>query len=141
MASAFDFPSELADEPWPIDPKDKDPRSEEQRQAALLKQARMLCPAVDFVAIPNAGRRTMWEARKRQREGMKAGALDLVVTWPGGVAFIEMKNGRDMPDANQRERLNKLHRWGHRVGVFRHELSALKWLQGLGAPFLKGVRL
>jgi hypothetical protein len=147
MASAFDFPAEEANEPWHIDPKDKDPRSEDDRQAAVLRLRRQLCPAIDIIAVPNAGRRSAWEARKRLREGMKAGALDLVATWQPshagdrGVAFIEMKDGRAMPDGNQVDRLNMLYRWGHHCGVFRQEMSVMRWLQGLGAPFMRGVRL
>lgn len=134
----FDEPNE----PWPIEPKDKDPRSEELRQVALLRDARMFCPGVTFTAIPNAGRRSQWEAQKRKREGMRKGALDLIATWEPhhrddrGVAFIEMKDGKTMPDRDQRDVLNSLWRQGHKCGVFRSERSVLCWLRELGAPFV-----
>jgi hypothetical protein len=102
-------------------PKDKDPRPEEKRQLAFLNAARMLCPAVAIFAVPNGGKRSQWAAMKAKREGMKAGVLDLVCTWPGGIAFLEFKDGTSMPDANQRERLNLLTRQGHHCGVFRQE--------------------
>jgi hypothetical protein len=74
---------------------------------------------------------------KAKREGMRAGVLDLVCTWPGrGVAFIEFKDGKAMPDANQRERLNMLTHQGHHCGVFRQEDSAIRFLRDCGAPFI-----
>jgi hypothetical protein len=96
----------------------------------------MLCPAVDIFAVPNGAKRTQWAAMKAKREGMKAGALDLVATWVGGVAFLEFKDGHSMPDANQRERLNLYVRQGHHCGVFRQETSALEFLRRAGAPFV-----
>jgi hypothetical protein len=121
---------------WHIDPKDADPRPEEKRQLAFLNQARMLCPAVAIFAVPNGGKRSQWAAMKAKREGMEAGVLDLVCTWNRGVAFLEFKDGKSMPDANQRERLNLLVRQGHHCGVFRQERSALEYLRSAGAPFI-----
>ncbi|ODP39271.1 hypothetical protein [Sphingomonas turrisvirgatae] len=142
MFAALETP--LTDEPWHIDPRDRDPRSEDERVAAALRMAHMICPAVDIVAIPNAGRRSRWEANARKREGMKAGALDWVVTWrphlgDRGVAYVEWKDGTGTPDANQRDRLNMLFRMGHHVGVFRREDSFFAWLRALGAPFVDRV--
>lgn len=128
---------EARDEDWWIDAKDRDPRSEEKRQLAFLNAARMMCPAVDIFAVPNGAKRSQWAAMKAKREGMKAGALDLVCTWPGGgVAFVEFKDGSSMPDANQRDRLNMYVRQGHHAGVFRQEKSALEFLRACGAPFV-----
>lgn len=42
--------AEQADEPWWIDPKDDDPRDELARQASFLRDARIICPAVDIFA-------------------------------------------------------------------------------------------
>lgn len=126
---------------WHCDPRDKDPRAEDARQSAFLRDAHILCPGVDIFAVPNAGKRTRWEQHKRTREGMKAGALDLVATWAGGVAFLEFKNGTEPPDQNQRDRLAMYVRQGHHAGVFRQERSALLWLRGLGAPFIAVGRL
>ena len=132
--AAFD---DQADERWHTDPRDKDPRGEDARQLEFLTQARQQCPAVDIVAVPNAGRRTKWEVAKRKREGMKAGALDLFCTWQGGgVAFLEFKNGTEDPDDNQRDRLNLYTRQGHNCGVFRQAGTALDFLRRCGAPFL-----
>lgn len=143
LASLLDEPE--GDLPWHIDARDKDPRDETARQIATLSRALMICPAVDIIAIPNAGRRSRWEVAQRKREGMKAGALDWVVTWkpalPGdrGVLFAEWKDGREMPDDNQRDRLNMLYRHGHHCGVFRREDSFFAYLRAAGAPFVDRV--
>jgi hypothetical protein len=122
---------------WWIDPKDADPRPEEKRQLAFLRLAKLLCPGVDIFAVPNGAKRSQWEAAKATREGVKAGALDLVATWEnGGVAFLEFKSGRTMPDDNQRDRLNRLTRQSHLCGVFRQEVSAIEFLRRNGAPFI-----
>lgn len=121
---------------WHEDPRDKDPRPEDARQSAFLREARKLCPAVDIVAVPNAGRRGQKALNQRLREGLRPGALDLFATWPGGVAFLEFKNGTDVPDANQRDRLRLYLRQGHHCGVFRQEDSAIAFLRRCGAPFL-----
>lgn len=138
MTLLGDFPQEHeGDEAWHLDPKDSDPRDELARQAAFIRDAKIICPAVDIIAIPNAAKRTKWAAAKAKREGLTAGALDLVATWRGGgVAFLEFKSGKTMPDANQRERLNMLVRQGHKCGVFRQEKTALEFLRQCGAPFL-----
>lgn len=127
---------DLDDLPWHIDPRDKDPRAEEDRQAAFLRLAKRLCPTVLIFAVPNGGKRSSWAAGKAKREGMKSGALDLVATWNRGVAFIEFKDGQKTPSANQREILNTLYRQGQHCGVFRQERSALDFLRSIGAPFV-----
>ena len=133
----FDHLEDTQDLAWHIDATDRDPRSEAKRCQAALRMARIICPGVDIVAVPNAGRRSQWEVNQRHREGMKAGALDWVLTWHGcGIAFAEWKNGTDMPDANQRDRLNMLTRFGHHCGVFRQEDSFFRWLRRLDAPFV-----
>lgn len=132
-----DFPAEDGpDLPWHIDPRDKDPRDEDARQAAFLKAAAAVMPKVRFFAVPNAGRRSQWEARKRLREGMRKGVPDIVATWNRGVAFLEWKNGTEKPSPDQREWLNALYAQGQHVGVFRQEASALVWLRSIGAPCL-----
>ena len=134
FADLMDEPQD--DLPWHIDPKDKDPRSEIKRQMAVLRDGKRICPGVDFIAIPNAGKATDWERIQRWKEGARAGALDLVATWQGGVAFLEMKNGKDMPTPAQRDRLNFYHRIGHHCGVFRQEASVFAFLRHCGAPFI-----
>jgi hypothetical protein len=122
-----------------IEPKDRDPRLEEARQMAFRREAKKLCPTVRVCAVPNAGKRTQWEAAKAKREGLTAGIPDCICLWlGGGIAWIEFKAADTMPSPAQHEFLNALVRQGHNAAVFRQELTALRWLKSLGAPFLCG---
>lgn len=122
-----------------LEPRDKDPRNEEQRQRAFLALAKRRCPEVMVFAVPNAGKRSEWEIGKAKREGLRAGVCDLVCVWNRGVAFVEFKAGTTMPSAAQTEFLNGLVRRGQHCGVFRQEQSALDWLRSIGAPFVGRV--
>ena len=135
----LDIPEDTANEPWFIEPKDKDSKSEIQRQALFLSRLRTLAPAVDALAIPNAGKSTEWERLARYREGARRGALDLVITWKFGVIFAEFKNGTSMPSKDQEERLNRYFRMGHHCGVYRKPETLIGHLRGLGAPFNEGA--
>ena len=101
---------------------------------------------MDAIAIPNAGKSSEWERIRRWREGARAGALDLLLTWtptkPGdrGVFFAEFKDGTKEPKPAQIERLNLLYRQGHRCGVYRNSMTLLLHLQEAGAPFLFPIR-
>lgn len=135
--SFFDDLEATEERLYHVDPRDKDPRSEEKRQLAFRRLAKMLCPAVHITPLLNDARRTRWEIAKAQRLGMTAGEPDLELTWPGrGIAWMEFKSGVGSVSPAQHERLNMLVRMGHRVGVFRQEKSALEWLKSLGAPFV-----
>ncbi|API58083.1 hypothetical protein BSL82_01210 [Tardibacter chloracetimidivorans] len=134
--------AEDGDEPWFIEPKDRLTSSEIQRQQSFIAQMARIAPAVDIVAIPNAGRASDWERIQRWREGARAGALDLVITWAAhhdsdrGVFFAEFKDGQKMPSTQQRERLNRLYRMGHKCGVYRTPETLMKHLMHAGAPFV-----
>ncbi|WP_010339908.1 hypothetical protein [Sphingobium yanoikuyae] len=128
-----------ADEPWFIEPKDRDPEPELKRQMAFLSMLARLGPACDAVAIPNAGKATDWERVQRWKEGARAGALDLLITWsvdlPGhGVFLAEFKDGKKMPTPAQRDRLNRYYRQGHGCGVFRKPETLIAHLRAAGAP-------
>lgn len=130
-----------ADQPWFIEPRDRDPASEVARQATFLSRVRIVAPGVHVIAVPNAGRRSNWEALERYREGMRGGALDLVISWAPhgtsrGVYFAEFKNGTKMPTQAQREELNLLFRQGHHCGVYRQADTLLGHLRAAGAPFI-----
>ena len=45
-------------------------------------------------AVPNGGRRDKLTAIKLKREGVIAGAPDLIIVLPGKVVFVELKNGK-----------------------------------------------
>lgn len=143
-AGSFDHLEETGDLGWFIEPKDKDPRPEIARQAVFLSRLAIIAPAVDAVAIPNSGRLTDWERLQRHREGARAGALDLLMSWKPtgterGVFFAEFKSGTGMPDRNQRERLNRYFRDGHCCGVYRNPDTLLAHLREAGAPFIGRV--
>ena len=142
MTGLFDIPEDLAalklekDEPWHFDLIDRDPRDEQARVTAFLGALRKQAPAIAAFAVPNAGRASDWERLKRYREGARAGVPDLVVAWPGGVAFMEWKDGKKPATDQQRDWLNRLHRMGHHCGLFRRPESAIAFLRRAGAPFL-----
>jgi hypothetical protein len=142
MTALLDIPEDTADEPWFIEAKDRNPASELQRQTSFLALLARLAPAVDALAIPNAGKSTDWERVQRWKEGARRGALDLVITWQPewagdrGVFFAEWKNGTAMPSPAQRDRLNRYYRQGHLCGVFRKPETLIEHLRVAGAPFI-----
>ena len=114
--------------------------SEVETQTLFRSRARMICPAVLLIAIPNAGKRTRWAAGQARREGMTAGAPDLIALWPnGGVAFIEMKSAKGRLQPNQVEMLERLDGYGHSAFVARTADEALEFLRACGAPFIGRV--
>jgi hypothetical protein len=142
MTALLDIPEDTADEPWFIEEKDRNPASELQRQTSFLALLARLAPAVDALAIPNAGKSTDWERVQRWKEGARRGALDLVITWQPtragdrGVFFAEWKNGTEMPSPAQRDRLNWYFRNGFNCGVFRKPETLIEHLRVAGAPFI-----
>ena len=116
-----------------VEPKDRAPDSEDDRQAVLVAALKRL-PGIKVVAVPNGGKRTRWAAAKAKREGMHKGWPDLGIIWAYGCAWIEMKAGRTSPDYDQIETLNWLHGRGHLVAVCRTKAGALAVLEAWGAP-------
>lgn len=125
---------ERDDEPWFIEPRDKSADGEEARQQEFLRLLPYVAPSLNVWAVPNGARRTRWEAAKAKREGLRAGALDLTITWNHGCAFAEFKNGTSGPTDDQRDMLNLLFRQGHRCGVFRTAERLFATLHEWGAP-------
>jgi len=118
-----------------VEPKDKDPASEDTRQAEYIAFIRKHAKACRAIGVPNAGKRSRWEAGKRLREGMTAGEPDTATSWADApTARIEFKDGQSMPDQNQVAALNWYHRRGHPVAVCRTLEGALRWLASIGAP-------
>jgi hypothetical protein len=72
--------------------KEGEPPLERDEQAIVVVHCDRL--GIPFFAIPNASRRTFWEAMQAKKQGMKAGVLDLCFPVPmqgkGGL-WIEMK--------------------------------------------------
>ncbi len=116
---------------------DSDPRSEIDRQQDFLSLMATIAPAVDCLAIPNAGKSSDWERVQRWKEGARAGALDLQMTWkPARIFFAEIKNGKKGPTKAQIERLNRYHEQGHHCGLYRTADTLIAHLRAAGAPFI-----
>ena len=132
----LNLPEDVRDEDWFIEPRDRSPENEFQRQKRFLRDLKKFAPAIDAFAVPNAGKSTEWERIRRWNEGARSGVLDLVITWNRGVMFAEFKDKDGMPTPAQRERLNLHYRQGHHCGVYRKPETLLAHLFELGAPFL-----
>jgi hypothetical protein len=124
-------------EPWFCEPKDKDPASELQRVQTFLRMLGTLGPRCIVWAVPNAAKRTMWQAGQAKREGMKPGVPDLTICFTGGVFFAEFKDGKSMPSVAQCEMLDRLYRAEQPCGVFRQPTTLINHLRHLGAPIAK----
>ena len=116
--------------------------SELDRVSEFQRLVHLLGPKCAITPIPNAGKRSRFQARK---EGIVAGAFDYEVTWPNrGIAWPEFK-GYDargqagkLSDA-QIEWGNRKYLQGHDVACFFCPIAAVDWLRALGAP-LREVR-
>lgn len=122
-----------------VEARDKDPRSEDARQAEYVATTRKLCRGIKVFAVPNGTNiASMYGRAKVKREGLHKGWPDTGACWvsniAGGIAWIEFKSGTGMPDPDQIETLNWLHRRGHPVAVCRTAQGALAWLKSIGAP-------
>ena len=131
--SKFDTP--LYEEPlFYIEPKDKDKRSEIERQASFRKKLKNAIPDADAVAVPNAGKRGPKAIRAAKLEGLKPGFPDLIVIHQGRVAFLEFKNGKKMPNDTQVDVMNWLHRSDFNVACVRTPEKAFELLKEWGWP-------
>lgn len=117
-----------------VEPKDKDLGSEIERQTTFLGMLRLAAPTVMAWAVPNGHNRGLKDRVKAKKEGLKAGVPDLTVVWNHGTAFIEFKDGKGNPDANQIDLLNYLQDAGHHCAVVRSPEFAIELLGLWGAP-------
>lgn len=100
-------------------------------------RARIRCPAVQIVGVPNAAKRGERAARQAKREGMQKGFPDIICLWPGpGIACIEFKSDTGKPSIDQIEWLCRLKDMGIPAIVSRDPDHALEFLRECGAPFL-----
>jgi hypothetical protein len=112
-------------------------RSELQIQTLFRSRARMRCPAVSIVAIPNAGKRGQLAMNQARQEGAAWGFPDVLCFWKGpGVAAIEFKAEKGKLSENQAEWLDRLQALGVPATVSRDPDHALEFLRQAGAPFL-----
>jgi hypothetical protein len=129
-----DLETPLAEEPlFHIDERDRDPASEDDRQAEFVKRAR--AAGLRVAAVPNERQWGMKAWNRAKRLGAWWGFGDTIVfARERRVAVLEWKNGTRMPEQHQVDCLNALHRMGFPVGVFRRADSALAWLRAQGFP-------
>jgi hypothetical protein len=115
--------------PYFTEPPHKGTASEADIQAAFLAQMRLLAPGVFVLGVPNAGKRTRWEAMQRKREGMVAGFPDVIAMFDGGVCCLEFKSGKGVLSKPQAATLDRLVSIGIQVGVFRSAETAVEFLR------------
>ena len=103
-------------------------------QAKFRGSLRYVGPSVQVVAVPNAGKRTLWQQRQVKKEGLSAGFPDCICIWPGGICFVEFKSPKGRISENQREWLDRLSGYGFMATVARSVDEALDFLRECGAP-------
>lgn len=118
-----------------VEPKDRKPGSENDRQWAWVKHMHQHAKRVLVFAVPNGTHIPSFAGRaKVKREGLYTGFPDNGVIWDGGIALPEWKDGQGDLDDQQIECLNKLVAMGYPCGVFRTMERCVNWLADLGAP-------
>lgn len=119
-----------------------DPTSELGIQTVFRSRARIQCPAVSIVAVPNGARRGMKAMNQALREGLQAGFPDVLCFWPGkGIAAIEFKDAKGKLSLQQVEWISRLNELGVPAIVSRTPDHALAFLRRCGAPFLVAERM
>lgn len=109
-------------------------------QTKFRSRARILCPAVAIVAIPNAAKRGQKALNQARREGAAWGFPDMLCFWRGGhVAAIEFKSASGKLSDNQTEWLDRLNGMGIPATVVRDPDAAIDFLRRAGAPFISAA--
>ncbi len=113
-------------------------RSELEVVTVFRARARMQCPAVRIVAIPNAAKRGQKALNSLRREGAAFGFPDMMLLWgQRGIAFVEWKRSTGgVISKNQGEWIERLCAMGFPATVCSDPDAALLWLRRIGAPFL-----
>lgn len=132
--------ADLLEEPqappaWFCEPRDKEPRSEFERQRAFVNYMRRNAPSVMVVAVPNGSKGSDWEKIRKWQEGAITGMTDLAILWRSGVFLPEFKDGTSMPRKSQCDVICRLHAMGFRTGVYRQPATLIAHLRDAGAPF------
>lgn len=97
--------------------------SETKEQEALFERAQYNPITRDYLfAIPNDGKRSIWEGAKFKRRGLKPGMPDVCLPYPSNgfhALYIELKraDGKNKPTALQNEWLTKLQKAGNAAHV------------------------
>lgn len=115
-------------------------QSELTIQGLFRSRARIRCPAVHIVAVPNGGKRGQKALNQAMREGMALGFPDVIALAPGKVAFLEFKSAKGRVSDNQTDWLDRLHGMGFPCGIFRDADKAIDFLREHDFPFIDGAR-
>jgi hypothetical protein len=116
--------------------------SELQIQTLFRSRARIQCPAVTIVAVPNGAKRGQRAMNQALREGMQPGFPDILCFWAlKGIAAIEFKEQKGTLELRQIEWLARLNDLGIPAIVSRDPDHALDFLRRQGAPFLCAGRM
>lgn len=138
MSAPFDFATlEAPVKELPrfvIEPKDKDLECEVVRQARFREMLLLVAPSVMSWGIPNAGLRGFKAIARAKKEGLTAGVHDEHYAWNHGIAFLEWKDGKGMPSAEQIGWGNKMVDRGFRVACVRSPVFALEMFAEWGVP-------
>ena len=109
--------------------------SEVDIQATFRKRLYYAAPSVKVVAIPNAARRTRWEAMRAKKEGMATGFPDVMVIGPDGlIAYVEFKSSKGRVSEAQREWIDLLQRYTFPATIARSADEAIAFLRAHGFP-------
>lgn len=115
-------------------------QSELTIQGLFRSRARIRCPGVHIVAVPNGGKRGQRALNQAMREGMALGFPDVICLWKGpGIAAIEFKAAKGRVSANQEEWIERLNALGVPATVARDADVAIEFLRAAGAPFIDRV--
>jgi hypothetical protein len=110
--------------------------SESDIQCLFRSRARMQCPAVRIIAIPNGSKRGQRAMNQARREGAAWGFCDVMCLAPGArAAFIEFKSATGKLSDNQVEWIDRLRDMGFPATVARDPDDALAFLRSAGFPF------
>jgi hypothetical protein len=111
--------------------------SELSIQGLFRSRARIRCPAVHIVAVPNGAKRGQRALNQAMREGLALGFPDVICLWRGpGIAAIECKAAKGKVSANQAEWIERLNSLGIPAIVARDPDAAIEFLRKAGAPFI-----
>lgn len=111
------------------------PKSELAIQTLFRSRARMQCPRIRIVAIPNAAKRGQKAMNQVRREGAAWGFPDVMCLCDGRVAFIEFKRADGTVSESQAEWIEWLNGASFPSTVARDPDDALQWLREQGFPF------
>lgn len=112
-------------------------RSELVIQTLFRGRARIQCPGVTIVAVPNGAKRGQKAMNQALREGMRPGFPDVMCFWSmKGIAAIEFKDAKGKLSLQQVEWLAHLNQLGIPAICSRDPDHALAFLRECGAPFL-----